>query len=221
MPRNIVIIGANRGIGLELVKKYKSFGDNVIAVCRKPSPELDGTGVTIVTDVDVQDDSSMAQLGVKIPVERIDILIHNSGILKGDSFPDIDLNSMREQFEVNSLGPLKSVLALKEKLTKGSKIGLVSSRVGSLEDNSSSNNYGYRTSKTALNMIGKCLSLDLNDQDISVALLHPGYVRTEMTGNNGLIDADESAEGLFQRMEELNLEKTGIFVHTSGEVLTW
>ena len=221
MPRNVVIIGANRGIGLELTKRYKLNGDNVIAVCRNISEQLEEIGVEVVTDVDVQDDSSMAQLSAKVPVNRIDILIHNAGILRGDHFPEIDLASMREQFEINTLGPLKTVLALKEKLSSGSKIGLVTSRVGSIADNSSSNNYGYRTSKTALNMIGKCLSLDLKDQNISVALLHPGYVRTEMTYGNGFIDANESASGLFERMEELTIDKTGWFIHSSGEELLW
>ena len=221
MPRNVVIIGVSRGIGLELVRKYKRNGDNVIAVCRSSSDELEEIGVTIVTDVDVQDDSSMAQLSVKIPVERVDLLIHSAGVLKGDTFPEIDLHSVREQFEVNTLGPLKTVLALRDRLVEGSKVGLVTSRVGSIDDNSSSNNYGYRMSKTALNMIGKCLSLDFKDKGVSIALLHPGFVRTEMTGYNGLIDADESASGLFDRMEELTLDSTGVFIHTSGEILTW
>jgi NAD(P)-dependent dehydrogenase (short-subunit alcohol dehydrogenase family) len=221
VAKNVVIVGANRGIGLELVRCYKNRGEHVIAICRKSSEELRATGAEVIEGVDVTNDQSFAQLAQKLPVDKIDLFIHSAGILRGDQFPEIDLDSMREQFEVNTLGPLKSVLALKDKLVQGSKVGLVTSRVGSIEDNSSSNNYGYRTSKTALNMIGKCLALDLKDQGIAVALLHPGYVRTEMTGGNGLIEADESAAGLVERMEELNLENTGLFVHTSGERLTW
>ena len=104
---------------------------------------------------------------------------------------------------------------------EGSKVGILSSRVGSIADNSSSNNYGYRVSKTAVNMVGKCLSLDLAPQGVAVALLHPGFVRTEMTAGNGLIDANESASGLLKRMDELTLETSGIYIHTSGEVLPW
>lgn len=218
---NVVIIGGNRGIGLELTKQYKEKGYDVTVLCRKSSDELTNLGVNIVEGIDITDDSLVNTISDKISLNKIDILIHNAGILKGDSFPEIDLNTMRESFEVNSLGPLRTILGLKDKLKEGSKVGIVSSRVGSIDDNSSSNNYAYRTSKTAVNMIGKCLSLDLKDKGIALALLHPGYVRTEMTNHNGLINPDESAAGLIKRMEELSLETTGIFVHTSGEKLTW
>ena len=218
---NVVIIGGNRGIGLELTKQYKEKGYDVTVLCRKSSDELTNLGVNIVEGIDITDDSLVNTISDKISLNKIDILIHNAGILKGDSFPKIDLNTMRESFEVNSLGPLRTILGLKDKLKEGSKVGIVSSRVGSIDDNSSSNNYAYRTSKTAVNMIGKCLSLDLKDKGIALALLHPGYVRTEMTNHNGLINPDESAAGLIKRMEELSLETTGIFVHTSGEKLTW
>lgn len=221
MSRNVVVIGANRGIGLEIARVYKDNGDKVIAVCRSSSDELDQLGVSVVTGVDVKDDDTVTNLSGKIPANQIDILIHNSGILRSDHFPEISLDGMREQFEVNTLGPLKTVLALKEKLKDGSKVGIVTSRVGSIDDNTSSNNYGYRTSKTAVNMVGKCLSIDLKDHGVAVALLHPGYVRTDMTRGNGLIDPPESAKGLVKRMDELNLEKTGWFVHTSGENLPW
>lgn len=218
---NVVIIGGNRGIGLELTKQYQAQSHNVFVLCRKTSEELQDLDVNVIEGIDVTDDNLVNTIADKVSLDKIDILIHNAGILKGDSFPDIDLNTMRESFEVNSLGPLRTILGLKDKLKEGSKVGIVSSRVGSIDDNSSSNNYAYRTSKTAVNMIGKCLSLDLKDQGVALALLHPGYVRTEMTNHNGLINPDESAAGLIKRMEELSLETTGIFVHTSGEKLTW
>ena len=218
---NVVIIGANRGIGLELAKKYKETGNNVLALCRKSSPELENLGVSIEVGIDVTDDSIVKTIASQVGFDQIDILIHNSGILKGDRWPEIDFNVFRQSLEVNTLGPLRTIMGLKNKLKSGSKVGILSSRVGSLEDNTSSNNYAYRTSKTAVNMIGKCLSIDLKDQGVAVALLHPGYVKTEMTGGNGLIEAPESAAGLYQRMEELSLETTGIFVHTNGEKLTW
>lgn len=218
---NVVIIGANRGIGFELAKKYKDTGNNVLALCRNSSPELEKLGVSIETGIDVTDDSIVKTISSKVDFEQIDILIHNSGILKGDRWPEIDFNVFRQSLEVNTLGPLRTIMGLKDKLRPGAKVGILSSRVGSLEDNTSSNNYAYRTSKTAVNMIGKCLSIDLKEEGIAVALLHPGYVKTDMTGGNGLIEAPESAAGLYQRMEELSLESTGIFVHTNGEKLTW
>lgn len=218
---NVVIIGANRGIGLEFVKQYQAKGHHVIALCRKASEELKSLDVEIVEGIDVKDDHLINEIADKISCEKIDILIHNSGILIMDAFPDINMDTMRESFEVNTLGPLRTVLGLQEKLQQGSRVGILTSRVGSIEDNTSSNNYAYRTSKTAANMIGKCLSLDMANKGVAVALLHPGFVRTEMTGGNGLINADESAAGLIKQMDELTLEKSGIFIHTSGEVLPW
>ncbi len=221
MSRNVIIVGANRGIGLELVKCYKKQGDDVIAVCRQASDELKALDVTLVEGIDVKKDTTVADLASKIPFSKIDILIHNAGILRGDSFQNLNLEDMREQFEVNSLGPLKTVMSLHELFKEGTKVGLVSSRVGSIDDNSSGQNYGYRASKTALNMIGTNLALEFKDKGVAFALLHPGYVRTEMTGGGGLIDPDEAAAGLYQRMEELSIETTGLFVHSSGEKLHW
>nr|WP_136252088.1 SDR family oxidoreductase [Ningiella ruwaisensis] len=219
--RNVVIVGANRGIGLEFVKQYVSSGARVVALCRKASDALRALDCEIIEGVDASDDAIVHNLATQLPVEHIDILIHNAGILKGDSFPDLDFDNMKQHFDVNSLGPLRIILGALTKLGKGSKVGIVSSRVGSIDDNSSSNNYAYRVSKTAVNMVGKCLSIDLKEKGIAVALLHPGYVRTEMTNNSGNIEADEAAAGLIKRMDELSLETSGVFVHSNGESLPW
>ncbi|MEM0910771.1 MAG: SDR family oxidoreductase [Pseudomonadota bacterium] len=219
--KRVVIIGANRGIGYELCKQYVEKSDVVIATCRTANEALKSLNCDVIEGIDVADDESIEQLGDKIKHRQIDILIHNAGILASDHMENIDFASMRRQFEVNSLGPLRTILALKDKLGEGSKVGIVSSRVGSIDDNDSSNNYGYRASKTAVNMIGKCLSIDLKPKGVAIALLHPGYVRTEMTHHRGLIEADESAAGLIARIQELTLENTGCFVHTNGEVLPW
>ena len=218
---NTVIIGGNRGIGLELAKQYKEKGHNVIVLCRKSSEGLEALGVEVITNIDVREDELINNISEKVPCEKIDNLIHVSGILLSDRFPHLSMDNMRESFEVNTLGPLRTIMGLANKLSQGSKVGILTSRVGSIEDNSSSGNYAYRTSKTAVNMIGKCLSLDFKDKGIAVALLHPGYVRTDMTGGNGLIEVDESAHGLIMQMDKLCIESSGIFVHTSGEILTW
>jgi NAD(P)-dependent dehydrogenase (short-subunit alcohol dehydrogenase family) len=221
MSKNVVIVGGSRGIGLELVKQYQAAGHHVVAMCRNASKALTQTGCEIVEHIDVSDDALVQSIAASTPVDSIDILIHNSGILEPDNLNSIDFDSMRRHFDVNSLGALRTVLGLQSKLKNGSKVGIVSSRVGSIDDNSGSNNYAYRVSKTSVNMVGKCLSIDLKEAGVAVALLHPGYVRTEMTGNNGLIDADEAASGMIKRMEELTLDTSGIFVHSSGEVLAW
>ena len=221
MSKNILIIGANKGIGLELSRQYIRAGHNVIASCRVSSPELNALNCQIIEEVDVTNDASITTLSEAINVENLDILIHNSGILESDQFPNIDFEKMRSHFEVNTLGPLRTVKQLEAKLGEGSKVGIVSSRVGSIDDNTSSNNYAYRVSKTAVNMVGKCLSIDLAPKGIALALLHPGYVKTGMTNFNGLITPVESAAGLIERMEELSMATTGCFVHTSGERLTW
>lgn len=221
MAKNILIIGANKGIGLELTRQYVSAGHNVIATCRVASTELTALKCQVVENVDVTSEASIEALHKAIKDEKLDILIHNSGILESDQFPAIDFDNMRMHFEVNTLGPLRTIKQLKTKLAQGSKVGIVSSRVGSIEDNTSSNNYAYRVSKTAVNMVGKCLSIDLAPQGIALALLHPGYVKTNMTHYNGLITPQESAAGLIDRMDELSMASTGCFVHTSGEHLTW
>ena len=241
MTQTVLIVGANKGIGLELAKQYYQGGDYVIALCRKASSDLIALSkahtFTCIENIDVSDDNALQDLPKKVedalaafPTSttqkndtkaHIDVFIHNAGILVGDSFPNIDSENMRKHFEINTLAPLNTVLTLRHLFTEGSKVGIMSSRVGSVADNTSSNNYAYRVSKSAVNMVGKCLSIDLAEEGVAVALLHPGYVRTEMTRHNGLIDAKESAQGLIQRMNELSMETTGIFVHTSGEVLTW
>lgn len=221
MPKHILIIGANKGIGLELCRQYTQAGNHVIATCRSASQELKAVGCKVIENIEVTSDESMQSLQKALADRKLDILIHNAGILKSDQYPDIDFDNMREHFEVNSLAPLRAIQTLESLLSKGSKVGIVSSRVGSIDDNSGSNNYAYRVSKTAVNMIGKCLSIDLAPKGIALVLLHPGYVKTDMTNNNGLITPQESATGLIRRMEELSIKTSGTFVHSSGEKLMW
>ncbi len=217
----IVITGANRGIGLELAKQYQARGDHVIAAVRTASSELTGPGIETFEGVDVTDDGAVAKLASALEGRDIDVLINNAGILSRETLDDLDWGRMRAQFEVNALGPLRVTKALLPCLSEGSKVAIISSRVGSLDDNSSGNNYGYRMSKVAVNMAGVNLSHDLKDKGIPVLLLHPGYVRTEMTGMSGGIDPDESARGLIARIDETTMERTGTFWHADGTELPW
>jgi len=218
--KTALITGANRGIGFELTKQLKDKGYNVIAACRKSNKELDALNCHVETNFDVGNEQSVKQLAAKLKDTEIDLLINNAGILDSMSLDNLDYDSIRQQFEINTLGPLRVSENFLPNLSQGSKIAIITSRMGSIADGSGGQ-YGYRVSKTAVNMVGSCLAHDLKDQGISVALLHPGYVRTGMTGNNGLINTDESAKGLIQRIEELNIENTGGFWHTDGTELTW
>jgi len=217
----VLITGTNQGIGLELAKQYKARGDEVIAVCRKASEALQASGVEIIENVDVTNDASVAGLVAAVGDRKIDLLLNNAGVLTRESFEDLDFDRMRVQYEVNTLGPLRVSAALADKLADGGKLGIVTSRVGSMADNESGGNYGYRMSKAAANMVGVNLAHDLRPRNIAVGLLHPGYVRTNMTGGNGETDAATAASGLIERMDALSMATTGTFWHAEGYALPW
>ena len=216
-----LVTGSNRGIGLELCRQLKARGDDVIAACRKPSPALTALGVRIHADVDVTSGASVSALVKSLDGVEIDVLINNAGILTREALDDLDFDRMRRQYEINALGPLRVTHALLPQLAAGAKVAIITSRMGSIADNSSGGRYGYRMSKAAVNMAGVSLAMDLRDRGIAVALLHPGFVRTEMTGHEGFIDPPESAAGLLARIDELSVETTGSFWHENGERLPW
>lgn len=220
MP-NAIVTGANRGIGLQLCQALKDRGYTVTALCRQPSDALVGLGINIHENYDVTDGAAIDAFARTVEPGTVDLLINNAGILQSTTLDDLDLESVRRQFEVNALGPLCVTRSLLHALKDGAKIALVTSRMGSIADNDSGGSYGYRMSKAALNAAGMSLARDLRARGIAVAILHPGYVRTDMTGQSGLIDADESVAGLLQRIDELNLNNTGTFWHTNGEILPW
>ena len=216
-----VVTGANRGIGLELARQLKARGASVVAVCRKSSPELDALGVRVEAGIDVTEPTAAARLAARFAADDIDLLIQNAGMLAADSLEDVDLDRLRAQFELNAVAPLMLTRALAARLHKGSKVALITSRMGSIADNGSGGYYGYRMSKAALNAAGVSLAHDLKPRGIAVVMLHPGSVRTEMTRGHGMIDADEAVRGLLQRIDELGLQTSGRFLHQNGEALPW
>jgi NAD(P)-dependent dehydrogenase (short-subunit alcohol dehydrogenase family) len=218
---NILITGANRGIGLELARQLAARGDTVIATCRSASPALDQLGVRVIEGVDITSDAAVSDLARQLGGTRLDVLINNAGLLTRESLDDLDFDRMRRQFEVNSLGPLRVTAALRSCLGDGSKVIIITSRMGSIDDNTSGGRYGYRMSKAAVNIAGKSLSVDLKGDGIAVAILHPGFVRTDMTGHEGLIDPPESASMLINRIDDLTIGTTGGFWHANGELLPW
>ncbi len=215
-----LVTGSNRGIGLEYCRQLQDNGHEVIAVCRSTSDELKKLNVQIETDVDITSDSSVAKLVKLLNGKPIDVLINNAGIIERVSLDNLDFDSIRRQFEVNAVGPLKLTHALLNNLKSGSKVVMMTSRMGSIDDNTSGGSYGYRMSKVALSMAGKSLSQDLKSKGIPVAILHPGLVQTRMTGFSG-ITTEESVKGLLARIDELDMENTGTFWHSNGEVLPW
>jgi NAD(P)-dependent dehydrogenase (short-subunit alcohol dehydrogenase family) len=220
--KTYLITGANRGIGYEYCRQLQVRGETVIAVCRSPSQELKQLGVPVEEGIDITSDASIADLRTRLGETAIDVLINNAGILKRVTLDNLDFNSIREQFEVNALGALRMTHALLPNLKAGSKIVLMTSRMGSIDDNTSGGSYGYRMSKVALSMAGKSLAHDLKGRGIAVAILHPGLVQTRMTNfSMGGITPEASVKGLLARIDELTLENTGTFWHANGEVLPW
>lgn len=219
MP-TILVTGANKGVGLQICAQLSARGDDVIAVCRKASPELSALGVRVIEGIDVTDATSVDRLTSELAGQHLDVLINNAGILMRDSFGALDYEAMMQHFRVNALGPLRVTEALVDNLGKGSKVAIVSSRVGSIGDNGSGGNYGYRASKTAVNQIGTNLRHELEPRGIAVVLLHPGMVATGMTGGRGIAPAD-AARGLIERIDALDMETTGSFWHAEGYELPW
>jgi NAD(P)-dependent dehydrogenase (short-subunit alcohol dehydrogenase family) len=219
-----LVTGANRGIGLALVQHHLARGDAVIAACRRDSEALRKSGARIETGVDVTDDAALAALAQRLGQTRIDTLWLNAGILAQESLGRIDaagFASLRRQFEVNALGPLRVAQALAGNLGKGSKIGILTSRMGSVADNGSGGYYGYRASKAAVNAIGKSLAIDLKPRGIAVFLLHPGYVATDMVGGHGDIQPAQAAERLIAVLDGRSIEDSGTFWHSNGSALPW
>jgi NAD(P)-dependent dehydrogenase (short-subunit alcohol dehydrogenase family) len=218
---SVLITGANRGIGLALTKRLVARGDEVVAACRKSSPELSGLGVHVETGLDLSSDGAVEELSARLGQRTFDVLLLNAGILRVDALDTLSFDALREQLEVNALGPLRVVLGLRRTLKRGSKIALITSRMGSIGDNSSGGYYGYRMSKAALNAAGVSLAHDLRPQGVAVTILHPGYVRTDMTGGSGSVSPDEAARMLLDRVTALTLQTSGQFLHANGEPLPW
>jgi NAD(P)-dependent dehydrogenase (short-subunit alcohol dehydrogenase family) len=201
-----LVTGTNRGIGYEYCRQLQARGDRVIAVCRSASEELKQLGVRVEEKIDITSDASVTDLRDRLGDTAIDGLINNAGIVKRVTLEDLDFESIREQFEVNALGALRVTHALLPNLKAGSKIVLMTSRMGSIADNTSGSSYGYRMSKVALSMAGKSLAHDLKPRGIAVAILHPGLVQTRMTNfTSGGITPEESVKGLLARIDQLTL----------------
>lgn len=221
MP-TFLVTGSNRGIGLEYCRQLQARGDQVIAVCRTASPELVALWVRIEAGIELTAAADLDDLVQRLAGQPLDGLILNAGILEANRLENLESDSLRRQFEVNALAPLQLAAALLPNLQPGSKLALMTSRMGSIDDNGSGSSYGYRMSKVALNMAGRSLAIDLRPRGIAIALLHPGLVRTGMVNFNPQgISPEEAVQGLLARIDALNLATSGSFWHANGTLLPW
>ena len=217
-----LVTGSNRGIGLEYCRQLKEGGNEVIACCRSSSADLDNLGVRVESGIEVTSESSILNLKQKLSDIKIDVLVQNAAIAENNSLESLEAESIRRQLDINAVYPLIFTKIMLSKLKTGSKVILMTSRMGSIEDNTSGGSYGYRMSKVALCMAGKSLSIDLYPRGIAVALLHPGLVSTRMTGftSHG-ISPQQSVKGLIERIDSLTLVNSGSFWHSNGQTLPW
>ena len=209
-----------------MAKICQQRGDSVYALCRHSSAQLDALGVNVVAQVDIATQAGIDTAVSALSSINIDLLINNAGILRDEQLSDLNQETIIEQFNVNALAPLCLSHALLGNLSAGSKIGLITSRMGSITDNTSGGRYGYRMSKAALNIAAVSLARDLSAENIAVGIYHPGYVQTEMVNsdgvlNNGDISADVAAQRLIALMDNLTMADSGEFKHSNGETLPW
>jgi NAD(P)-dependent dehydrogenase (short-subunit alcohol dehydrogenase family) len=219
-----LITGAAGGIGYELARQLAARGTMVIAVCRKPGAELPRLPVRVEADIDIATDAGCAALATRVSGVPLDLVVHNAGVLFDESLDALDddaVANIRRQFEVNALAPLRLTARLVPQLVRGGKLVLITSRMGSMADNTSGGYYGYRMSKAAMNAAGRSLAHDLAPRGVAVVMLHPGFVQTPMTAGRGDVDPATAARGLLARIDELTLASSGRFLHANGSPLPW
>lgn len=225
--KTILVVGADRGIANAVCRELDARGDRVIAACLGDTQPFGVSGIDTIGSIDVTSGVDVATLARALTQRqaKLDWLLHVAGVLGLDTLGSIDYRDMRQQFEINTLGPLRVVEACLPFLGQGAKVGIVTSRVGSLADNGSGGMYAYRVSKAGANMVALNLHHDLSKGGIAVAALHPGMVATELTknvlGNFTYIQPEEAARGLIARMDELGPATSGRFFHANGERLPW
>lgn len=226
------ITGCNRGLGLEFVRQLLARGQRVIATCRDIATATDLTALTLkhsgqlsLVEMDVSDEASMREAVALLNDEAIDVFINNAGVYgpRDANFGNVDGPAMAEVLYTNAVAPVLLTQLLIDNVRKGSgkKLVYVSSKMGSIADNGRGGSYIYRSSKTALNSIVKSLALDFAPEGIAVATLHPGWVRTDMGGPNGLIDAPESVSGMLNVIDGLSVANTGQFFNYDGATIAW
>tara|TARA_B100000902_G_C27315509_1_gene921055 strand:- start:1078 stop:1755 length:678 start_codon:yes stop_codon:yes gene_type:complete len=223
---NILIIGANRGLGLEFARQYSELGHHIFATTRNKSKsdQLVAIANTTVLELDLNEDKSIDRFIDEMSSIKIDILIHNSGIFRDEQLnEDLEIDAWMNEMRINAITPIIVARKLKQNMLEGEdkKIIFISSQMGSIDDNYSGRFYFYRSSKSALNSAAKSLAIDWKDKDISVLMLHPGWVKTDMGGESAKLEIPDSIQHMIQVINDLNLETSGSFVNYEGNKLEW
>ncbi len=217
-----LITGPSRGIGREMVTQLLARGDTVIAACRSPAPHLAKLGAKVIDGIEVTDPTAIQRLAASLSGQKIDVLVNNAGITNNSPWETEPFDIMRAQFEVNALAPIEVTRRLLPALAPNAKIVMISSRLGSIANTTAAiPDLGYRMSKAALNIAGKLIADSLKPQGITVMMIHPGYVKTEMNFGDGDIDAATSAKGVIALIDRVGPDQTGTYWHVNGEPLPW
>lgn len=227
----ILITGTNRGIGLEFTRQCLARGDRVIATCRDIEvadelKQLQGShGRLDIRQLDVASSESMKDFVQQLAGTPIDIFINNAGVYGPTNikFGEVDAHVWASVFQVNSIAPLILSQLLMPNLRQGEdkKMLYLTSKMGSIDDNSGGGSYIYRSTKTALNSVVKSLAIDLAVEGFSAAVLHPGWVLTDMGGPNALIDTKTSVTGMLQVVDDLDSHNSGSFFNYDGRIIAW
>jgi NAD(P)-dependent dehydrogenase (short-subunit alcohol dehydrogenase family) len=227
-----VVTGANRGIGLELVRQLRERGDDVEACARSPEQarelqQLAGDRVRI-HQLDVTDAASVRALAASLR-DAVDVVFNVAGVYGGprqslrQMAEDLELDDVAETFEVNAMGPLRVSVALLPHVRRGSvkKLVHVTSGMGSITDNTSGGFYSYRMSKAALNMMSRSLARDLASEGIASYVINPGWVQTDMGGSGAPTPVDESVRGILREIDRATLADSGEFLNWKGNRYAW
>lgn len=232
MHIDVLITGANRGIGLEFVAQYLAAGQQVMAACRDPHSATELSALAgrypeqlEIVALDVVEQDSIDALAGRLKGRALGLLINNAGVYgpSGSKLQSLDTGTWLQVFAANSIAPVQVAAALLDNLkaAQQARLVVISSRMGSIADNSSGGAWIYRSSKAAVNAAYASLALDLRDAGIAVAILHPGWVLTDMGGSNALIDTTTSVNGMREVIAGLDSSNNGRFLSYDGTEIPW